>query len=66
VELQNLVSRFKLGQQTAGGATRVSTAYRPPRRVAADPVRARTVLALAAKPPMERTLQPAGHDLDGE
>jgi methyl-accepting chemotaxis protein len=66
LELQNLVSRFKLGQQTAGGATRVSAAYRPPRRVAADPVRARTVLALAPKPPMERTLQHAGHDLDGE
>ena len=58
-ELQNLVSRFKLGQQTPGG-------YRSPRPAAADPGRVRTALALAPRPPVQHALQHAGHDRDGE
>ena len=58
-ELQNLVSRFKLGQQTPGG-------YRSPRPAAADPSRVRTALALAPRPPVQHALQHAGHDRDGE
>ncbi|MGA9208405.1 MAG: hypothetical protein WB347_11430, partial [Terriglobales bacterium] len=59
LELQNLVSSFKLGQQTAGG-------YRSPRQVAADPGRVRTALALAPRPPLQRAFQHAEHDRDGE
>ena len=66
LELQNLVSRFKLGQQTASGRTAASAGYRPPRQAAADPVRAQTALALATRPPVQRALQHTGHDLDGE
>ncbi len=58
-ELQNLVSRFKLGQQTPGG-------YRSPRQAAADPGRVRTALALAPRPPVQHALQHAGHDRDGD
>ncbi len=65
LELQNLVSRFKLGQQTASGRTAVSASYRPPRQVAADPVRAQA-LALTVRPSVQRVLHHAGHDLDGE
>jgi len=61
LELQNLVSRFKLGQQTPGGV--MSGGYRSPRQMAADPVRVRTALALSPKP--EQVYQHAGHDRDG-
>ena len=59
LELQNLVSRFKLGQQTSGG-------YRSPRPAAADPGRVRTALALAPRPPVQHALQHAGHDRNGD
>ncbi len=59
LELQNMVSRFKLGQQTPGG-------YRSPWPAAADPGRVRTALALAPRPPVQHALQHAGHDRDGE
>jgi methyl-accepting chemotaxis protein len=58
-ELQNLVSRFKLGQQTSGG-------YRSPRQATADPGRVRTALALAPRPPAQHDLYPAGHDRNGD
>jgi len=63
LELQNLVSRFKLGQQTPGGAA--PGGYRSPRQAAADPGRVRTALALAPRPPVQHALQHA-HDRDGE
>ena len=59
LELQNLVSRFKLRQQTSGG-------YRSPRPAAADPSRVRTALALAPRPPVQHDLYPAGHDRNGD
>jgi len=62
LELQNLVARFKLGS----GATGSASGYRSPRPAAADPGRVRTALALAPRPPVQRALQHAGHDLDGE
>jgi methyl-accepting chemotaxis protein len=65
-ELQNLVSRFKLGQQTHVSIAAASAVYRPSRQAAADPVRVRTALALPAKPPVQRVLQHAGYDRDGE
>jgi methyl-accepting chemotaxis protein len=58
-ELQNLVSRFKLGQQTKGGAT--SGGHRAPLLVTGDPVRARAALASAARPPVQRAWQHAEH-----
>ena len=63
LELQNLVSRFKLGQQTTGG---VGRGYRSPRQAAADPGRVRTALALAPRPPVQHNLYPAGHDRNGD
>jgi methyl-accepting chemotaxis protein len=66
MELQNLVSRFKLGQQAAGGVATASAVYRPPRQAAADPVRVRTALALAPKPPVQHVLQHSVHDRDGD
>ena len=64
LELQNLVSRFKLGQQTTGGV--VPGGYRSPRQAAADPGRVRTALALAPRPPVQHNLYPAGHDRNGD
>jgi len=63
-ELQNLVSRFKLGQQTAGGAA--PAGYRSPRQASAHPSRVRTALALAPRSPVQRALQHAGHDRNGD
>jgi methyl-accepting chemotaxis protein len=59
LELQNLVSRFKLGQKTSGG-------YRSPRQAAADPSRVRTALALAPRPPVQHDAYSAGHDRNGD
>ena len=59
LELQNLVSRFKLGQKTSGG-------YRSPRQAAADPSRVRTALALSPRPPAQHDLYSAGHDRNGD
>jgi len=59
LELQNLVSRFKLGQQTSGG-------YRSPRPASADPSRVRTALALAPRPPAQHDLYPAGQGRNGD
>jgi len=59
LELQNLVSRFKLGQQTGPG-------YRSPRQAAADSGRVRTAMTLATRPPVQRALQHAGHEPHGE
>jgi len=58
-ELQNLVSRFKLGQQAGTG-------YRSPRQAAADPGRVRTALALAPRPAVQRVFDHVGQDRNGE
>jgi len=62
LELQNLVSRFKLGS----GATGSASGYRSPRQASADPGRVRTALALAPRPPVQHALQHAGHDRNGD
>jgi len=59
-ELQNLVSRFKLGSAAASGG------YRSPRQAAADPGRVRTALTLALRPPVQHALHHAGHDRNGD
>jgi hypothetical protein len=61
LELQNLVSRFKLGRQASASAA--PGAYRA-RQAPADPVRVRTALALSAKPPS--VFEHAVQDRDGE
>ncbi len=61
-ELQNLVSRFKLGSGPTGSAS----GYRSPRAASADPGRVRTALALAPRPPVQRALQHAGQDRNGD
>jgi methyl-accepting chemotaxis protein len=63
LELQNLVSRFKLGEQTSGAT---SSSYRSPRQVTADPVRARAALASTARPPLQRVRHHAGHEVGAE
>jgi len=62
LELQNLVSRFKLGNGASGSAS----GYRSPRQAAADPSRVRTALALAPRPPVQHDLYQTGHDRNGD
>jgi ABC-type transporter Mla subunit MlaD len=63
LELQNLVSRFKLGEQ----ARRASSAgYRSPRQVTVDPTRVRTALALPPRPPVHQAFDHVGQDRHGE
>ena len=63
LELQNLVSRFKLGSRPA--AQPLPAIVRRGRG-AADPGRVRTALALAPRPPVSAAYQQIGHDRDGE
>ena len=56
-ELQNLVSRFQLGQPTVSN-------YRW-RQAVADPDRVRTAFALAPRPPVQHVLQDSGHGRNG-
>jgi methyl-accepting chemotaxis protein len=64
-ELQSLVSRFKLGQQPPTGSA-TSGGYHPPRKMTADPVRARAAVASASRPPVQHVLHHAGHEAGGE
>lgn len=51
LELQNLVSRFKLEEQMRNAN---SSNYGPPRQMAADPARARAAVASASRPAFQQ------------